>query len=75
MEDNFFLKDENQLSLKQYINYHEGGRMNLGDSMPIAVYRMLEYSVREQLEEQFGKQEYHWSAQFLLLHKLAFQER
>ena len=55
MEDNIFLKDENQLSLKQYMNYHEGGRKNLGDSVPIAVYRMLEYSIREQLEEQFGK--------------------
>ena len=55
MEDNIFLKDENQLSLKQYMNYHEGGRKNLGDSVPIAVYRMLEYSIRKQLEEQFGK--------------------
>ena len=55
MEDNIFLKDENQLSLKQYMNYHEGGRKNLGDSVPIAVYRMLESSIRKQLEEQFGK--------------------
>jgi predicted hydrocarbon binding protein len=30
------------------------GRMNLGEEMPVAVYRLFQYTMREVLDEQFG---------------------
>ena len=33
------------------------GRENLGAEIPVAVYRLLEYSLREELTERFGKEE------------------
>ncbi|MDD3402336.1 MAG: 4-vinyl reductase [Hespellia sp.] len=35
----------------------EAGRENLGSSMPVAVYRLMEYSMREALEAELGKDE------------------
>lgn len=34
----------------------EEGRENLGSSMPVAVYRLMEYSMREALETEYGKE-------------------
>lgn len=33
----------------------ENGRENLGGDLPVAVYRLLEYSFREELARRFGK--------------------
>ncbi len=56
MEKNIFLKDMKKLQLSDYMNFESGGRGNLGEEIPVAVYRLLEYSLREQLLEEFGKE-------------------
>ncbi len=55
MESNVFLEDARPLVLKDYMSFKEGSRENLGMQIPVVVYRLLEYSLREQLCEQFGK--------------------
>lgn len=36
------------------MNFNTTGRENLGDEIPVTVYRLLEYSIREELFECFG---------------------
>lgn len=55
-DDNVFLTDCKKFTLSDYMNFHEEGRDNLGDQIPVLVYRLLEYSLREQLEECLGKE-------------------
>ena len=55
-DDNVFLTDSKKFTLSDYMNSHEEGRSNLGDQIPVVVYRLLEYSLREQLEECFGNE-------------------
>ena len=55
MENNVFLRDSKKLKLADYMRAQENGRENLGSELPVAVYRLLEYSLREELEERFGK--------------------
>lgn len=57
MEDNIFLKNRKELSLTEYMEAQENGRENLGAELPVAVYRLLEYSLREELSSRFGKEE------------------
>ena len=57
MEDNIFLKDKKEFKLADYMRAQENGRENLGAELPVAVYRLLEYSLREELTEQLGKEE------------------
>ncbi len=57
MENNVFLRDSKKLKLADYMRAQENGRENLGSELPVAVYRLLEYSLREELEERFGKEE------------------
>ena len=38
------------------MNYADGSRGNLGKDIPVTIYRLLEYSIREQLIRQFGKE-------------------
>ncbi len=57
MENNVFLRDRKKFKLADYMRAQENGRENLGAEIPVAVYRLLEYSLREELEERFGKEE------------------
>lgn len=57
MKDNIFMKDRKELKLSDYMQAQENGRENLGTEIPVAVYRLLEYSIREELKEKFGKEE------------------
>lgn len=57
MEQNIFLANKKRFGLADYMNYTAGGRENLGAEIPVAVYRLMEYSLREQLAEQFGEEE------------------
>ncbi|RHP30558.1 V4R domain-containing protein [Lachnotalea sp. AF33-28] len=57
MGKNVFLDDMKKPELSDYIGYNENGRGNLGDELPVMVYRLMEYSLREQLTEEFGSQE------------------
>lgn len=54
MVENIFLKEKKQLQLSDYLGFKAEGRGNLGNELPIMVYRLLEYSLREQLTEDFG---------------------
>jgi len=57
MADNVFLEDRAQLEFTEYLNYDENGRGNLGDELPVMVYRMLEFSLKDELVRRFGKEE------------------
>ncbi|WP_246597284.1 V4R domain-containing protein [Faecalicatena faecalis] len=56
MAENVFLENKKKLSLAEYMNYNPGDRGNLGDELPVIVYRLMEYSMREQLTEEFGEE-------------------
>ena len=56
MQDNVFLENKKELELADFMNYTDGSRGNLGKDIPVTVYRLLEYSLREQLIRQFGKE-------------------
>ncbi len=36
------------------MNFSADGRGNLGGDIPVAVYRLMEYSLKEELEDRFG---------------------
>lgn len=57
MEENVFFKDKKELVLADYMQAQVNGRENLGAEIPVAVYRLLEYSLREELTEKLGKEE------------------
>lgn len=42
---------------KGYVGNIEKGRANLGDEMPVMIYRLLEYSMKEVLNDRFGEEE------------------
>ena len=44
------------LTLEDYLQYDAGSRGNLGEELPVMVYRLLEYSLKEELIGQFGKE-------------------
>ena len=55
MEENIFLKDRKPVSFEDYLQYDEKSRGNLGEELPVLVYRMLEYSLKEELCRRYGK--------------------
>lgn len=57
MAQNIFLDDKKTLTLEDYMKNCGEGRENLGDEIPIDVYRLFENSLREELRERFGKSE------------------
>lgn len=54
--DNIFMADRKSISLEDYLRYDSSSRGNLGAELPVTVYRMLEYSLREELVREFGKE-------------------
>lgn len=57
MDDNIFLADAKPISFEDYLQYNEDSRGNLGDEVPILVYRLLEYSLKDELSRRFGRDE------------------
>ena len=55
MHNNIFMEDQKQLSFEQYLQYDEKSRSNLGETLPVLVYRMLEYSMKDELVSRLGK--------------------
>ena len=55
MEENIFLKERKPVSFADYLQYDEKSRGNLGEELPVMVYRMLEYSLKEELCRRYGK--------------------
>lgn len=56
MDTNIFMQDQKPVSFEDYLQYNEKSRGNLGEELPVFVYRMLEYSLREELCQRFGKE-------------------
>ena len=56
MEENVFMTGGKTLTLEDYLQYDAGSRDNLGEERPVMVYRLLEYSLKEELIGQFGKE-------------------
>ena len=56
MEENVFMTGGKALTLEDYLQYDSGSRGNLGEELPVMVYRLLEYSLKEELIGQFGKE-------------------
>ena len=50
-------KNRTNLKLTDYLQTEANGRENLGEEIPVAVYRLMEYSFREELTEQLGREE------------------
>lgn len=55
MDNNIFMEDQKPLSFEQYLQYDEKSRSNLGETLPVLVYRMLEYSLKDELGSRLGK--------------------
>ena len=56
MENNIFMADRKPISFEEYLQYDEKSRENLGEELPVLVYRMLEYSLKEELCRRYGKE-------------------
>ena len=55
MDNNIFMEDQKPLSFEQYLQYDEKSRSNLGETLPVLVYRMLEYSLKDELVSRLEK--------------------
>lgn len=54
MKNNIFLENAPKITFEDYMSFNKESRGNMGDMLPVQVYRLLEYSLREELVEQFG---------------------
>lgn len=52
---NIFLDDDKPETLDSFLGHNEDGRMNLGDTVPVTVYRLLEYSLKLELRNRYDK--------------------
>lgn len=50
-----FLANRPKITLEDYMGYNCSGRGNLGEDVPVFVYRMLKYSLKEILSDTYGK--------------------
>ena len=57
MTDNIFFANAKPISFEDYLQYNEDSRGNLGDELPVLVYRLLEYSLKDELIKRYGKEE------------------
>lgn len=57
MAENVFLADSKPLTLMDYVKYDPTSRGNLGSELPVMVYRMLEFSLKDELIRRYGKEE------------------
>lgn len=57
MTRNIFNEDKKTLELEDYMKNTADGRCNLGDQIPVVVYRLFENSLRQELKAAFGKEE------------------
>ena len=55
--DNIFMADKKPISFEEYLQYDENSRSNLGEELPVIVYRLLEYSLKDELICRYGKDE------------------
>ena len=55
--DNIFMADRKPIQFEEYLKYDENSRGNLGEELPVRVYRLLEYSLKEELLRRYGKEQ------------------
>ena len=55
--DNIFMADRKPIQFEEYLKYDENSRGNLGEELPVLVYRLLEYSLKEELIRRYVKDE------------------
>lgn len=53
---NIFLDDNEPETLDTFLGNSEDGRVNLGDAVPVTVYRLLEYSLKLELRNRYDKE-------------------
>lgn len=53
---NIFMQEAKPIQFEDYLQFNEGSRGNLGEELPVIVYRLLEYSLKDELIERFGKE-------------------
>lgn len=56
MADNIFMQQKRALTFADYLQYDAQSRDNLGAELPVMVYRMLEYSLKDELIRRYGKE-------------------
>ncbi|MBD5393119.1 MAG: 4-vinyl reductase [Lachnospiraceae bacterium] len=56
IERNIFLENDKKPDLTDYMKFNSSERGNLGNEIPVLVYRLLEYSIREEIINQYGKE-------------------
>lgn len=57
MDENIFMKEKKPISFEDYLEYDENSRGNLGGELPVIVYRLLEYSIKDELAVRYGREE------------------
>ena len=57
MDDDIFMKEKKPISFEDYLEYDENSRGNLGGELPVIVYRLLEYSIKDELAVRYGREE------------------
>ena len=55
MIENIFMKEQKEITFEEYLQYAENSRGNLGGELPVIVYRLLEYSLKDELVKRYGK--------------------
>lgn len=55
MKDNIFMADRKPITFEEYLQYNSESRENLGIEIPVMVYRLLEYSIKDELVRRFGR--------------------
>ena len=56
-ENNIFMADRKEVTLEDYLRFDANSRGNLGAELPVLVYRMLEYSLKDELIHRYGREE------------------
>ena len=57
MDENIFMKEKKPISFEDYLEYDENSMGNLGGELPVIVYRLLEYSIKDELAVRYGRAE------------------
>ena len=50
------MSEKQPIRFEDYLQYNQDSRGNLGEELPVVVYRLLEYSLKEELVQRLGKE-------------------
>ncbi len=57
MAENIFMKNKKEVTFEDYLHFDANSRGNLGAELPVLIYRMLEYSLKDELIHRLGREE------------------